>query len=1008
MQHKLVRHWLGVALVVIAAACLIALTWIGTMADVARQRDQAGARVTAHAEIEVKEVAGELNREVLDIDQALRMVAGAWEADPAHFDLQAWQGRAVALRGICGGILMRDRDGHVIQSTTPPAVGLDASGAGKILAALQRGAARGEAFVGAPAADPVTRQWHITVARLLRHSDGSPAGVIATDWRVDAITRIFAAADLGRHPLAELVGLRDGRLRAVGEPQVGSPNESIAGTPLFAALAAAPDGTWTGHSAPDGVERVHAFQRIPGRDLDVVVGLDRRDALAPVRSWGAQVRLLAGCITALIVILAVILIRALQNMRQRQETLAHERGVLVAANAELAAAKSRADAKTAQLQATLNGMSDGVAMLDADLRLVEWNHLFPAVAGVPENILRVGLPMEDVLRAQAEAGQFGAVDVESEVARRMASLRASDHPTVVERVRPDGHTLELRRNRMPGGGFVTLYSDVTVRKQAETALHEARRAAEAANEAKSRFTATVSHEIRSPLSALLGTLTLLADGDLTPPQQALVSMARQSGDALQGLINDILDLSRMEAGQLSLRPSAFDLRGLLDGVVSMFASQASDRGITLQLAVAPDLPATLYADPGRVRQVLINLLSNAVKFGRAGVAAVLARQVHDRAGRALLHIAVRDRGPVITAEGRARLFRPFSRLERPGGEDALGSGLGLAICVQIVALMGGVIGCDPWSEPGSGAADGMQAVGNEFWMRVPIVLPPEGARGSEISSPLPVKRVLPRTRILLVEDILANQLVTATMLRREGHLVDIIGNAEAASRAVATRPYDLVFMDIFMPEMSGLDVARRIRALPPPAGTVPIVALTAHVSLDDEQMCRDAGMNGVLDKPVALPELLDVLASQVWRGIPERVAGPAAALRPQADSGPVLADDRVGELRRSLPADLLGEMVEECLVDLHARLPALRRALVSGDGEAVVTEAHAMVGVAAGYGMAALERRLRALMEAAHGGDTKAAARLATALDADLTRAAAALRGTLAIEMASPDPAALH
>jgi len=997
MQHKLVRHLLSLALILIPAAGLIALTWTGTLTAIARQREQAEARITAHAENRVRGVAYALNRQLLDIDQTLRMVVGAWQSDPAHFDLQSWQSRAVALRGISGAMQMLDDHGHIIQSTSPAAGGLDASGTGKILSAIQHGANGGQAFIGAAAVNPVTKRWHMTVARPMREPDGSLAGVIVTDWRVEAITSIFAAADLGRRPLAALVGLADGKLRAVTGPPAGAPNESIAGTPMFAALAAAPDGTWIGHSAPDNVERVHAFQRIPGRALDAVVGVDLQDALAPVEQRAAQARLFAGSITGLITILALILIRSAQKARQQRDMLAHERTVLVAANAQLEVAKSLADAKTAQLEATLNGMSDGVAMVDPQLHLVEWNRLFPALAGVPEHILRVGLPMEDILRAQAEAGQFGVVDVEAEVARRMANLRSNDNTPVVERTRPDGSTLELRRNHMPDGGFVTLYRDVTARKLAETALREARRAAEAANEAKSRFTTIVSHEIRSPLSALLSTLTLLADGSLTPTQQSLLSMARRSGDALEGLINDILELSRTEAGQLALRPSAFDLRGLLNGVVSMFASQAIDRGITLRLSISPDLPVELYADPGRVRQVLINLLSNAVKFGQAGVVAVLARREDDLFGHAVLHIAVRDPGPVIDADDRDQLFRPFSRLDQPGGEERLGSGLGLAICRQIVSLMGGDIGCDPWAEPRSGPVDEVHAAGNEFWVRLPIVLPPEGERRYPASTQLAARRILPRTRIIIAEDVLANQLITATLLRREGHMVDTIGEGTAVLRAVATYPYDIVFMDIFLPDMSGLDVARRIRALPPPAGTVPIVALTANVSPDDQRMCREVGMNGVLNKPVAVPELLDVLATQVWPGVPERIAG-AAAARPRAEPGVVLADDRVAELRRSLPAHLLAEMVEECLVDLRARLPALRRALASGGREAVMSQAHAMLGMAAGYGMAALEWRLRALVEAVRRGDSKAAATLAVALEADLTRADTALRSILAIE----------
>ncbi|HEY1931173.1 MAG TPA: PAS-domain containing protein [Acetobacteraceae bacterium] len=997
MQHKLVRQLLNAAIFVIPAAVLIGLTWFGTLSAISAQRQVALDRMTARAENQATNFASEIDRQFLVLDQTLRIMAGAWEADPTHFNLQDWHDRAVALKGISVDMLMADDHGRVIQSTIPEAVGLDASGTDYFAYALQHGGADDQTFIGPATVDPVMRQWHMKVARWMRHSDGSFAGVIVADWRITAITDMFDAANLGARPLAALVGLSDGKFRAVVGPATGAPNESIGDTPMFSALEAAPDGTWIGRSAPDEVERIHAFRRIPGRDLAVVVGYDLADALAPVHAWAAQARLFAGCITILLLIMAFILIRGGEKSRQRQEMLAYDRTVLVAANAQLEFAKALADAKSAQLEATLNGMSDGVAMMDAQLCLVEWNRRFPELAGVPEHILRVGLPMEDVLRAQARSGQFGPVDLEAEVARRMAILRGGGNPGSTERARPDGRTLELRRSRMQDGGFVTLYSDVTSRKQAEIALREARRAAEMATEAKSRFTAIVSHEIRTPLNALLSTLTLLADGGLALPQQALLSMARQSGDALLGLINDILEMSRMEAGQLSLRPSVFDLRALLESVIDMFHSQAADRGITLRLAVAPDLPAELYADPGRLRQVLINLLSNAVKFGQAGIVGVLVRKEHDLSGRALLHIAVRDRGPVIEAEGRARLFRPFSRLDQPGGEEPLGSGLGLAICRQLASLMGGDIGCDPWAASSTAPADDAHAAGNEFWVRLPIVLPPEGVRASPAAAPIPARRFLPRTRVLLVEDILANQLVTATLLRREGHMVDIAGNGEAALHAVAMRPYDMVFMDIFMPGMSGLEVARRIRAMPPPAGTVPILALTANVSSDDQAMCREAGMNGLLAKPVALPELLDALAGRVWRGIPDRAAVPRAA-PPQGAVAAVLSVERVGELRRSLPGDMLGGMVEECLIELHARLPALRRALASGSSEEVVAQAHAMIGMAAGYGMAALEARLRTLMQAARGSDTAMAAALADALDSELTRAATALREALAIE----------
>ena len=298
----------------------------------------------------------------------------------------------------------------------------------------------------------------------------------------------------------------------------------------------------------------------------------------------------------------------------------------------------------------------------------------------------------------------------------MEVIRSGSYPATKERTRPDGTVLELRRNRLPDGGFVTLYTDITARKQTEVTLREAGAMAEAAKQAMSRFVAIVSHEIRAPLNALLNSLTLLAESRLAATQQALVDMCRRSGDALLSLVNDILEMSKKEAGQLVLRPSVFVLRQLIESTLEIFGAPAAERGIVLRLFVAGDVPDELYADPGRLRQVLINLLSNAVKFAAAGEVRVTAK-TQFAAGSTQLRLTVRDRGPVIPEEDRSRLFQPFSRIEQPGAEGPLGTGLGLAICRHLVTLMGGEIGCDVWTMVGREA-------GNEFWVVLPVTAPP--------------------------------------------------------------------------------------------------------------------------------------------------------------------------------------------------------------------------------------------------------------------------------------------
>jgi signal transduction histidine kinase/DNA-binding NarL/FixJ family response regulator len=986
------RKILRIAVIALPALGVIAVTWVGTLSAITAQRQEARARVLARVANQAASFQQDVQRQVLELDQTLRILIGGWQADPAHFDITTWRDRAIALSDISHDLLLADNHGRIVQSTVPEAVGASVANEDYFRYALKYGRAQTDAFVGAATVDPILRQWHMEVARWTQAPDGSFAGVMVADWRISAIEDLFRSADLGARPLVELVGLNDGKLRAIVGPANGIPDQRIADSGMFRALKADPNGTWVGPSAPDNLVRVHAFRQLPGRDLAVVVGLDYDAALAPSAAWATEARLFATIISVLLLILGWLIWRGASQARRREHSLGFERAMLAAANAQLEVAKTHADAKTAQLQATLEGMTDGVAMMDAQLCLVEWNRQFPEVAGVPADLLRVGLPMEDILRAQARSGQFGRVDIESEVARRMSTLRSGDRIGTAQRIRPDGRAIELRRNRLPDGGFVTLYTDVTARKKAEDALRDARAVAEAATEAKSRFVAIVSHEIRTPLNALLSTLTLLHEARLPAGQQVLLDTARQSGDALLGLINDILEMSRMEAGQLTLRPSIFALRGLLDGVIDIFRAQAAERRIELRLALSPDLPGELYADPGRLRQVLINLLSNAVKFGQAGAVGLLAGLEHDGNGRPMLHLAVRDGGPVIEPEGRARLFRPFTRLESAESslDEPVGSGLGLAICRQLVALMGGTIGCDPWI-----GEDGK--AGNEFWLRVPIAAVPASARHAPTAESRQ-RRILPRTRVLLVEDILANQLVTATMLRREGHQVDIASDGARALRMIAQEPYDLVFLDIFMPGMSGFDVARRIRAMPAPAAAVPLVALTANVSPDDQALCREAGMSRLLGKPVSLPELLQAIGDLVWHGMPVRAAEVTSAST-TVQPAPVLSSERIDELRNSLPGEMLGGMVEECLIELQARLPALRRAMLSGNNADVASQAHAMVGMAAGYGMSSLEARLRGLMNAARGNDAGRVAALARELDVELSMAATALREALAIEM---------
>ena len=975
---KLDKHFAGATGIVLFAAVLITLTWAVTLRAINAERTENIARVTATVSNQALTFSEQISRQLLALDQTLRIMENAWETNPQQFDLEAWKARTPALTGLGQDLILADGHGIVRQSTVSEAINQDISGVDFFQAFSRNLVPYDHMFVGTATIGQIMRTWHMNVARALHAQDGSFAGVLDAEYRVSAITDVFSQTDLGTGSFITLIGLNDGKLRAAVGPASIDPDASIVDTSMFKAISHAPAGVWVGPSATDAVRRIHAFRRIPDRDLVIVVAMDEVEALAPTTEWQAEADVFASCITALMLGLAFVVVRGTMLARRREAAAAEDRAILASANAQSEVARALADAKAEQLQATLAGMTDGVAMVDAHMCLVEWNNLFPEIAGVPAEILRVGLPMEDILRAQIQTGQFGYIpDADAEIARRAARLRQVPFG-VGERQRPDGRTIELRRKRLPDGGFVTLYADITDRKHAEEALQTAQAEAEAANAAKSRFVAIVSHEIRTPLNALLNSIRLLSDSALTPVQQSLLTMARQSGDVLFGLINDILDMSQIEAGKLSIRPSLFNLRLVLESCLEMFEGQAREKGISLRLEIAPDVPELLLTDPGRLRQVLLNLVSNAVKYARRGIVILSAEPGDDAA--VSVHLRVKDPGPAIEEGARQRLFRPFSRLDRPGDVATTGSGLGLAICRELMTLMGGDISHETW-------VDEAGQEGNLFHVTLPLsALPyrdepggtdvpaPEPAAGHEISEretsglAQPLHQQIPRSRVLIVEDVTANQLVTATLLRRAGHCVDIASSGDEAIEMVRTQPFDLIFMDIFMPGMSGQETTRILRALPSPGGTVPVIALTAQVSTGDEARFMACGMDGILGKPVSLTEMLDTLRQHVWSRQQDVSSWKQAVDVGVIDISSSLSAERIDELKTSLPPERFAELVEECLIDLDHRLPALRRAFAASVPGAITTHAHAMAGVAAAYGMATLEAKLRQIMDMVRDG----------------------------------------
>jgi hypothetical protein len=739
----------------------------------------------------------------------------------------------------------------------------------------------------------------------------------------------------------------------------------------------------------------------------------------------------------LLALLSVLFVQARQSMLLEQAVAADDDLLVVELlESELRFRQLRATwRELAQgLPSAHQGATDAGALAPLRARFAEWQAGLERLDSQPQPALVAADPVAlATLRAQARFATRAALSLGPSpslpldaafVQAGLRELDALDPPVRALSARATAHLAEQARlraesvrgqNRLRFGltaflalltaafAMLALHQVRQLRQRREAlealarSLAQARHDAEAASRAKSAFLANMSHEIRTPFHGLMGMLSLLRETGLNPRQIDYLRTATESADHLLVILNDILDMSQLESGRLTLAPTALDLRALLREVEALMRPQAMGKQLALHVDVAPELPERVTADPTRLKQILFNLLSNAIKFSDRGEVVLDVRLREGPGGADELVFSVTDHGIGIDEATLAQLFNRFAQGDSSRSRRHGGTGLGLEISRNLARLMHGDITVT--SRPGEGS---------RFVLTLPLVAAAPAAVPAVREAPdAPAPR---RLRLLVAEDHAVNRQYLAALLEGQGHEAHYVADGQSAVEAVRTHAYDLVLMDLHMPRMDGVAATRAIRNLPDAErSTVPVIALTADAFDETRDRCLVAGMNDFLTKPVSPAKLGTLLRQFFGSGGAGRPLDPDAPPRPPPapEATPLLDEAAIAAALEGMPRERFVSLLGSFLDQGPQTVQHLRAAVRDAQPLELRVNAHAVKGAALNLGLGALATTAQALQEGAAHLPAHEVARLVQRYEDQLHASRRALQaaGLLPPRPPEPDPA---